>query len=263
MPGDYIVRAGVRDNTIAATALTGVEDPSGYPTTYYPGTTDIGQAQQVTVALGQELNSVFFALIPARLARISGTVLDSQGRALSGAVVVVRPASGGGAGGAFNIGGGNQVRADGSFTLNSVPPGEYTLDIQQRPRNLQSLGTDQLEFASVPLSVSGSDISGLTIITTPGVTVSGRVVLQGQKTQGVSLRGIQVTPMTPAGSQSLMGIAGRALGGGRINSDDGAFQLRGLAGQQLIRVANVPAGWTLKSIILEGEDITDAPFDLK
>jgi carboxypeptidase family protein len=262
MPGDYVVRASVRDGAIAS-ALVGVEEPSGYPATYYPGTTDIGQAQAVTVALGQELNSVFFPLIPARLARISGTVLDSQGHALSGAVVVVRPATGGGAGGAFNIGGGNQVRADGSFTLNSVPPGEYTLDIQQRPRTLQSLGTDLLEFASIPLSVAGADISGLTIITTPGVTVAGRVVLQGQKTQGVSLRGIQITPMTPTGSQSLMGLAGRALGGGRINSDDGAFQLRGLSGPQLIRVANLPAGWALESITLEGEAITDAPFDFK
>jgi protocatechuate 3,4-dioxygenase beta subunit len=261
MPGDYVVRASVRDGAIAS-ALVGVEEPSGYPVTYYPGTTDVGQAQPVTVALGQELNSVFFPLVPARLARISGTVLDSQGHALSGAVVVVRPATGGGAGGAFNIGGGNQVRADGSFTLNSVPPGEYTLDIQQRPRNLQSLGTDQLEFASIPLSVAGTDISGLTIITTPGVTVAGRVVLQGQKEQTTPLRGLQVGTAAPSGAQSLLGIAGRALGGGRVN-DDGTFQLRGLAGQQMIRVGNVPAGWAVKSITLEGEDITDAPFDFK
>jgi protocatechuate 3,4-dioxygenase beta subunit len=262
MPGDYIVRASVRDNSLLAAALNGIEDPSGYPATYYPGTTDIGQAQSVTVALGQELTSVFFPLAPARLAHVSGSAIDSQGHPLAGAVVAVRPVSGGGAGGAFNVGGANQIRADGSFTLNNVPPGEYTLDVQQRPRDIQSLGTAQLEFASVPLSVSGADISGLIIITTPGVSVSGSVVLQGQKTQATSLRGVQVSATTPSGTQSLMGVAGRALGGGRVG-DDGTFQLRGLAGPQLIRVANPPSGWALKSIALDGQDITDAPFDFK
>src|SRR5206468_10125539 len=65
-------------------------------------------------------------------------------------------------------------------------------------------------------------------------------------------------PISPAGTQSVMGIAGRALGGGRVNNDDGTFELRGLAGPQLIRVNNIPTGWVLKSIALEGEDITDA-----
>src|SRR5207244_11473176 len=124
-------------------------------------------------------------------------------------VVLVRPARGGGAGGPFNVGGANQVRADGSFAINNVPPGDYTLDIQQRPRDLANLGTTQLEFASVPVSVSGSDLGGLTIVTTTGVSVSGRVVLQGQKTQDVALPGMQVGTTSPAVTQSVMGIAGR------------------------------------------------------
>ena len=275
MPGDYIVRATVRNTPIMAAALNPApqaEDPSGYPPTYFPGTTDASQAQAVTVALGQELNSVFFSLSPARLARVSGTVVDSQGHALTAGVVLLRPASGGGAGGAFNVGGANQVRADGSFTLNSVPPGEYTLDVQQRPRDLQSLGTMQLEFASIPLSVSGSDIAGLTVITTPGVTVSGRVVLQGKapqstpsagsNPQGTLFRSVQVGAMAPSGAQSIMGLAGRALGGGRV-ADDGTFELRGLSGSQLIRVGSVPSGWAVKSITLDGQDVTDTPFDFK
>ena len=47
---------------------------------------------------------------------------------------------------------------DGSFQLTNVPPGEYVLDVQQRPqniRNLQDINLSQLEFASMPLSVSG------------------------------------------------------------------------------------------------------------
>lgn len=262
MPGEYIIRASVRDTGMMATAVASTDEPSGYPLTYYPGTADVGQAQAVTVALGQEMNSLVFSLVPARLARVAGTVLSSEGRPLSGAVVVVRPMAGGGAGGPFNVGGGNVVRADGSFTLNNVPPGEYTLDVQQRPRDLQNLAGGQLEFASVPLSVSGTDISGLTILTTPGVSVSGRVVFQGQNTDKATARGVQVTALAPSGMPSIMRIAGRALGGGRVNND-GTFELRGLLGPQMIRANDIPTGWAVKSISLEGEDITDTPFDFK
>lgn len=154
------------------------------------------------------------------------------------------------------------VRPDGSFTLNNVPPGEYRLDVQQRPRDMQNLASGALEFASVPLNVSGSDISGLTILTTPGVSVTGRLVFQGQNAQNSKAPNLQVSAVPPAGMPSIMGIAGRALGGGRVN-DEGAFELRGILGPQLIRAAGIPAGWALKSITLDGHDITDTPFDFK
>ena len=262
MPGEYIVRASVRANAPMPMAVAVVEEPSGYPPTYYPGTTDVATAQSVTVALGQELGSVAFSLVPARLARISGTVLSSNGKPLTGAVVLVRPANGGG-GGMFNIGGANQVGNDGGFTLNNVPPGEYTLDVQQRPRDIQSVAGGQLEFASLPLSVTGEDISNVTILTTPGISVSGHVVFEGQKSQQAgSTRGLQITAAPVTGQQSIMGMAGRALGGGRV-ADDGSFELRGVLGSQLIRVGGVPTGWTLKSISVNGEDITDRAFEFK
>ena len=262
MPGEYIVRASVRANAPMPMAVAVVEEPSGYPPTYYPGTTDVATAQSVTVALGQELGSVAFSLVPARLARISGTVLSSNGKPLTGAVVLVRPANGGG-GGMFNIGGANQVDNDGGFTLDNVPPGEYTLDVQQRPRDIQSVAGGQLEFASLPLSVTGEDISNVTILTTPGISVSGHVVFEGQKSQQAgSTRGLQITAAPVTGQQSIMGMAGRALGGGRV-ADDGSFELRGVLGSQLIRVGGVPTGWTLKSISVNGEDITDRAFEFK
>jgi hypothetical protein len=143
-----------------------------------------------------------------------------------------------------------------------VAPGDYTLDVQQRPRDLQSVAGGQLEFASIPLSVSGEDISGLTIITTPGISVSGRVVFDGQKSQAVSAGNVQVMAAPVSGQQSIMGIAGRALGGGRV-AEDGTFELRGVLGQQMIRLGGAPTGWSLKSITVNGEDITDRGYDFK
>jgi hypothetical protein len=217
--------------------------------------------------LGQELSSIGFSLVPARLSRISGTVMGSDGRPLAGAMVMIRARGGAGMGPMrmnFIGNSGGQVRPDGSFQLTNVPPGEYVLDVQQRPqniRNAQDINLSQLEFASMPLSVSGGDIDNLTVMTTPGVTVSGRVAYQGQ---GAPKPTLQVTAAPPSGGAAPIGqlINARALGGGRVNQD-GTFELRGLAGLQMIRVQSLPVGWGLKSITLDGADITDTPYEFK
>jgi hypothetical protein len=265
MPGDYVVRASLRQNVPGSGAAE--PDPMGYPGTYYPGVVDASQAQTVTVALGQELSAVAFSLVPARLSRISGTVMGSDGRPLSGGMVMLRPRAANGLAGvraAFGGGNSNRIRADGSFQLTGVPPGEYVLDVQQRPqtiRNLQDINLAQLEFASMPLSVSG-DIDNLTIVTTAGVTVSGRVAFQGQTSPPQS--NIQVIAIAAPGSSSspFSMIAARALGGGRVNRE-GTFELRGIAGPRTIRVQGVPPGWALKSVVIEGADVTDTSVEFK
>ena len=262
MPGEYLVRASMRVNNSAAPAAGSDEGPTGYPGTYYPGVADVVQAQAVTVALGQELTSVAFPLVPARLSRISGTAMSSDGRPLGGAAVILRT-PGSGIAGRVNVGGSNQVRPDGTFRLINVPPGDYVLDVQQRPQNiqnLQNLNIADLEFASVPISVAG-DVDGIAVITAPGATASGRVVFQGQP-QNANLRSVQITATAPSGMPSIPAFAVRALGGGRVNTD-GTFALRGLAGPQLIRAGGIPAGWAVKSITLDGTDITDAAFEFK
>ncbi len=266
MPGDYIVRASMRPN-IPPGPRNAETEPTGYPGTYFPGVSDVSQAQTVTATLGQEVSSIGFSLVPARLSRISGTVMGSDGRPLAGAVVMLRARGAAGMGPMrMNIAnlGNNQVRADGSFQMMNVPPGEYVLDVQQRPmnvRSMQDIDLAQLEFASMPISVSGGDIDSLAIVTTPGVSVSGRVAYQGQ---GAPKPTLQVTAAPPSGGASPVGalINARVLGGGRVN-DDGTFELRGLAGPQVIRLQGVPAGWALKSITLDGADITDTGYDFR
>jgi hypothetical protein len=266
MPGDYIVRASMRPN-LPPGPRNAETEPTGYPGTYFPGVSDVTQAQMITATIGQEVGSIGFSLVPARLSRISGTVMGSDGRPLAGAVVLLRARGAAGLGPMrMNIAnlGNNQVRGDGSFQMMNVPPGEYMLDVQQRPmavRNMQDINLAQLEFASMPLSVTGGDIENLAIVTTPGVTVSGRVAYQGQ---GAPKPTLQITAAPPSGSGPPVGalINARVLGAGRVNND-GTFELRGLAGPQLIRVQGVPAGWALKSITLDGADITDTGYDFR
>ena len=58
---------------------------------------------------------------------------------------------------------------------------------------------------------------------------------------------------------------GPLLGGGGAGQakEDGSFQLRGLSGRRLLRAANLPPGWTLKAVRLNGEDVTDSGVEFK
>jgi hypothetical protein len=54
-----------------------------------------------------------------------------------------------------------------------------------------------------------------------------------------------------------------ALGGSSSVTEDGTFEIKGISGPRLFRVSNVPAGWVLKAIRLNGSDITDTGIDIR
>src|SRR6185436_2820750 len=86
------------------------------------------EAQALALGLGQEL-SVQLQLVPARLAQVSGNVYDSQGRPVTGSMVMLRSAASIAAGPnrTSNTGG------DGAFNITNVSPGDYFLDVRPRP----------------------------------------------------------------------------------------------------------------------------------
>ena len=115
------------------------------------------------------------------------------------------------------------------------------------------------EFGSVPVSVSGDDVTGVVILTAKGATVAGRLSFEGgSKPADSSIRGMRISaspldtdgPMFPAGGSALV-------------KPDGSFEIKGVAGPRLIRPAALPAGWTLKSVKVNGADVTDTGIDVK
>lgn len=256
-PGTYLVTATVRNPAMGPN----VEETSGFAPTYYPGAASAADAQRIALGLGQELTGVGFSLIPARLSRVSGTVVNSQGQATGGVTVMARPAVGDtGPPMMAGIGGGGQTRADGSFTLTGVPPGDYLIEARTRPRDTTAGGIEA-EFGSSAVAVHGEDLSGVTIVTSRGVTVAGRVSFDAQgSTQSLPSRAsLQVVAQSPSLNMPLMG---RMPGDGRV-AENGGFELRSLSGPNLIRVSNVPSGWMLKSVTLNGVDITDALYEFR
>jgi hypothetical protein len=279
-PGDYYVSATLRSGglemmdlelmTVGA-AWSGASPSasvpkSGYASTYYPGTPNVVEAQRITLAAGQESSSADFALVAVRLAKVTGIVIGSDGKPLEGAAISAVPANRefGGLLGQSSARSGK----DGSFTLNSVPPGDYSL----QARSVQVItstqgdnvmvfraatigGGGESESGSTPLSVAGEDISGILLTTSRGGTATGTVVFDGPRPASTS--SIRITSMAVDSDGPALG------GGGASPKEDGSFELKGLSGPRLVRVANAPPGWTLKSVKLNGTDITDVGTEFK
>jgi hypothetical protein len=109
----------------------------------------------------------------------------------------------------------------------------------------------------MPVAGAGEDLTTVVLTTSKGGTASGRVAFEdGAKPP--SLTSIRVSAQPVEIDLPLMG--GGAAGAVKA---DGAFELKGVTGHRLFRVMNPPPGWTLKSVKLNGVDVTDTGVDFK
>ena len=99
-PGEYYVSVTVRtfDSMImdmmgmsGAGGPVGSNNNSGYAASYYPGTANPGEAQRLTLAVGQEAASIDIQMQPVRLSKITGSAASSDGKPMSGAMVMLLP----------------------------------------------------------------------------------------------------------------------------------------------------------------------------
>ena len=277
-PGEYYVSATLRSAETMMLDLAvggaiagggGSQPTSGYAPTYFPGTPTAASAQRVTVTIGQEAQNTEFALVPVRLARITGSVMSSEGKPVEGAMITATPLNRAGEVGLAMMGATGRTNKEGNFTISSVAPGDYTLNVRS-VRVFTTDGGDNMSFravigggegsdaetASLPVVVAGEDLANVLIITAKGGTAIGRVTFEGAS-KPTAVTGIRIT--AAAADADGPGIGGAAA----TVKADGSFELKGLSGRRLIRVANLPTGWTLKAIRLNGDDITDGGVEFK
>src|SRR5207249_5274697 len=124
VPGTYIVTAKATEKWSVDEGRR--NETMGYSPTFFPGTTNVGDARKIPVGLGIEASDIDFALIPGRAARLSGTAFDSKGRPFNHVHVAQEVRGQNYA--MFSTAGGASVGADGRFTITNITPGEYTLE---------------------------------------------------------------------------------------------------------------------------------------
>jgi hypothetical protein len=236
-PGTYVLAADAQNSA------TG----DGYAATYYPGTRNLNEARRVRIGTGDDVTADF-SLTATRQVRVTGQVRLSNGAPVQSYSVALRTETT--VGNRF----GRVTGPAGTFEFDGVSPGRYLLHVNStRPYDPKETPA---EFATMPIEIGDEDVNGVLIVTGFGTTVSGRVIFDGTAPRNSTTQRAYVVPRVVEN-----GYGGRmppTKDNGLI-SDAGTFTLRGLTGRVLFGVF-MPE-WELKSVMLDGVDITDVPYD--
>jgi hypothetical protein len=239
-PGRYIVSAAVGD-------VSSAELP-GYTRSYYPGTPNAGDAQFVSVGDSAEIPGIDFSLSRERTATISGTLLNAAGELSTAGGVRLIPSQRSGA--VTAVAAGARLERDGRFEFPNVTPGQYIIQVD-RGRHDASTGA---EFAAVPVTVDGADITGLVIQTSAGSSIAGSVIFEAfQGTREPRRNQIDITPVPTDTDQSPGAVSAEIR-------EDWTFVAAGVNGPRRLQLQRAPAEWTLKAIRVRGIDVTDRPL---
>jgi protocatechuate 3,4-dioxygenase beta subunit len=266
VPGSYFVMAMLRETWTVSEH--GVEQTMAYTQTYYPGTAGAADARRVAVGVGQKATNINFALMPGRTATVSGVAVDSLGRPIAGRNVGLVQDLLGPSGPMFMLSGNVTTAGDGAFAIKNVAPGQYKLRVQTMTDRLGPRVAGQ-EMASIPLSVDGADVTGVSLVTSVGWSLSGTVTTEGGTPPDGSHR-----DQFRVGARAVDGDASPGPpppppppGGppipdsGRVK-DDWSFSATGVFGAARVLVS-VPDGWTVMSILHDGRDIAERSIQLK
>jgi hypothetical protein len=128
-PGEYYVAAMPRGaSAFGGPGITPGSAGNGrtaITTTFYPGTTDQAAAHSVVVAAGAAVGDIVFTMQSAPAFRVSGLVVDEEGKPVARAMVMLM---GDLRSGMFmGPAGSAQTRDDGRFVFGEVPSGNYRI----------------------------------------------------------------------------------------------------------------------------------------
>ena len=255
-------------------AATTTPPPRGPAVTYapvfHPGTVISADARTITLGAGEERSGVDVAMQLVPTARIDGTIVAPDGNLpanlqvnmLSHDRIEGLPFSG------FTSS--PQVR-NGKFSFSGLLPGRYTITVRvssapppgQRgtppppsppPGGVQSVSA---LFAIAVVDLNGVD-TNVTLTLQSGVTLSGRVLFDDDASSApADLTRTRLSLGPPPGSKTV------TLGVGAATVDaTGAFKFIGVTPGLYQVSGSVPGGRTLKSVLVNGQDALDAPFEV-
>jgi len=256
-----------------------------YPTTFHPAARTVREATVLTLRSGEDRTGIDFALKPVRATRVSGSVVAHEGAAAQIALrlepgtddIALEPE-------ATTV-----SDASGTFIFPSVPAGQYTLRASRVPRpgpsgapvtiiqsggmTISSVGgsptspappplpTDPTLWATIPLSVGQTPISGVTLALQTGSRLRGRLEFDGtaERPDAAQIQRIPIVvePETPSPTLTRFAPPGRVEASGEFNT----VGLPG--GRYFVRAGSAPPGWHFREARYEGVDLADMAINVE
>jgi len=269
-------------NAAAANPPARPPDPVtvAYANVYYSGTTVPTNATTLTLAAGEERGGIDLAMQLVRTAHIDGVVVTPPG-VPPPSVQLLLMAGNAASTGAMRISFNRVVPGpDGRFSFTGVAPGQYTITaratVQGGNGANANAGSGRGDFfikmpgppgtqgpqlwGQADVSINGENVSGVTVTLQPGMTISGRIAVEGVDVGAPDLTRARLS------LDSATTTGGVKMGGAFPTIDAaGHFTLTGVVPGRYRLTASLTspqATWTAKSAMLKGHDVLDVPFDV-
>ncbi|HVD92216.1 MAG TPA: carboxypeptidase-like regulatory domain-containing protein [Vicinamibacterales bacterium] len=215
------------------------ESPPGFVETFYPSATRVDDAIKIRVKPGQDVEDLEIRLVRTKTFKIAGVVLAPDGQPAGRMTASLT-----------HIGGNGEdliVDRSGGFVAGGLLPGAYEIMVADSGRNM---------FGRLRFSIDNAEVTDLVVTSRPGLDIAGRVVVSQE--DGSAVPSMKLTSTRTDPDQKMQWMPGDYT-----VERDGSFVLTRLSGTYIIRPSRTAPGWTLKSVLLNGDDITDKPVEFR
>jgi len=268
-PGRYYLVAGTPPGPVRPAGGDGARGAIGaarYSMVYYPLAAAIQQASTIEVKGGAETSYNMRVQIQTETYKVRGRIVDGTGAGIpanTNVLLAYRNLNGG-----ASFSNSNRRNFDpttNTFELQNVSPGDYYVQVQiqtaQAARARGNFPIDATPSAQAPIHVVDADIDGVVLNVTTGITLNGRIVVEGQPISSVP----DVQQMSLAFNPTESLPIGGGNPAGTFAAADGTFQVRGLReGEYRVSPRTLGLlssfGFYIKSIQYGGDDILAKPF---
>lgn len=219
-----------------------------YVPTYFPGATDATGATLLELAPGQELNGLILQLRRMPVFSVRGRLVNlPAGIRASAMRVFLSPGDRDAVLMQTGLPSAGPVRADGSFQIAGVQPGNYTLTASRMDRHPITVG-------KLLLTVGTSDIDELTFPLSEPATVVGSVRMENGE------------PVTGASSARVYLNGNGSMFGGYAETSlkpDGTFRMENVSRDTFqVSVSGLPGDAWVRSVKMGNQEIAGGSLDL-
>jgi len=271
-PGRYFVMASSGANPSVGILVSSPNEIAGdgIAPTFYPGSLDISQAATIDVKPGADIGGADVIVNRQPSYKIRGRLIDSRsGQAPTVANISLNTPS---------LTGGTNVSnssvsydgRDGTFELHDVSPGPHTIRATLpnssntvTPANAGTISAaGQAVYGQVALNVMG-DMDGVVVTLSVGVSISGRLSMEGTVTPGTqgpgSLSSYRVQLRPAASAIFLAGGSPQPVS--QSTSADGVFRIDNVVpGEYLVAIDSLPLNLYVKQARFNQNDVLSNPM---